>query len=719
MNNDMQNGLQNILDAMNNLVEPKLENLKYDKTYRAKIISNEGSGIYKVQINGKEYQAKYANSSLSVGEIVKVKAPLNNFSDIYIETLPGTGGGGEENVIETVQENGVPLTVKNKTVNVVAPTNLVNGSTTGSLRSISSTAESGTNVLGKDAVAFGNGTTAPGNGAFAEGTAAYAVGYSSHAEGYSSTSGARAFTVASVLKDSAQYKLKTGDTFWNTGILGMDCLITNDSLNNKEYVGKITSTDSTKFLVTVSDFKEPTWEGEVYLLVGSDFSKGDSYIGGFSAHAEGANTEAVGQYSHAEGYYTKAFSDCQHVQGSYNIFDMENKYLDIVGNGTSTKRSNATTVDTEGNAWYAGNVYVGSTSGTNRDDGSKKLITLDEIPIASSESLGLVKVGSGLGIGTDGTLNVTGGTSGIINEIPIGGVVEYPINGAIPDGWLECDGSVVSRTTYSALFAKIGTEFGEGDGSTTFGLPNMKGRVAVGLDTSDNDFNVIGKTGGEKTHRLNLEELPGDVVAGGTSNKAWAVAAWGDFSGSAYPVTTINNENNQLTHGINYQPHNNLQPYFVTKFIIKAEESSAIVATVVDNLTSTSSTNALSANQGKVLNNKTVNLTPVVLYSNNNGTSGSFTLSSSAENYSRLEIYFRDQEGQHSGTVVCNPDGKRINLDMTVTNSDVAGSWAKIKAITINGANVNVNWYCEASITDSVVQKNNFIYITKVIGFLN
>ena len=515
------------------------------------------------------------------------------------------------------------------------------------------------------------------------------------------------------MKNSAQYKLKTGDAFWNTGILGMDCLITNDSLNNKEYVGKITSADSTKFLVTVSDFKEPTWEGEVYLLVGSDFSKGDSYIGGFSAHAEGANTEAVGQYSHAEGYYTKAFSDCQHVQGSYNIFDMENKYLDIVGNGTSTKRSNATTVDTEGNAWYAGNVYVGSTSGTNRDDGSKKLITLDEIPIASSESLGLVKVGSGLGIGTDGTLNVTGGASGIINEIPIGGVVEYPINGVIPDGWLECDGSVVSRTTYSALFAKIGTEFGEGDGSTTFSLPNMKGKVSVGLDISDNDFNVIGKTGGEKAHTTTVSEMPshrhktryGDTVGGDGTGYAYS-----NTTGTSYQIVEAEGGN---------QPHNNLQPYFVTKFIIKAEESSAVVATVVDNLTSTSSTNALSANQGKVLNNKIVDLTPVVLYSNNNGTSGSFTLSSSAENYSRLEIYFRDQEGQHSGMVVYNPNGKRINLDMTVTNSGVAGSWAKIKAITINGANVNVDWYCEASITDSVVQKNNYIYITKVIGFLN
>lgn len=338
----------------------------------------------------------------------------------------------------------------------------------------------------------------------------------------------------------------------------------------------------------------------------------------------------------------------------------------------------------------------------------KKYDTSDDSVLQVSGDISI----NGKKVGTVSGDNIVGG-------VPVGGIVEYPSNKNIPDGWLECNGSAVSRTEYNELFYVIGTENGEGDGSTTFNLPNMKGRVAIGLDTSDNDFNVIGKTGGEKTHTLEVEELPGDVVAGGTSNKTWAVAAWGDFSGSAYPVTTINNENNQLTHGINYQPHNNLQPYFVTKFIIKAKESSAVVATVVDNLTSTSSTNALSANQGNVLNNKIANSTPVVLYSNNSGNSGSFTLSGSAENYSRLEIYFKDQEGQHSGIVVYNPNGKRVNLDMTVTNSGIAGSWAKIKAITISGASVNVDWYCEASITDSVVQKNNFIFVTKVIGFLN
>lgn len=309
----------------------------------------------------------------------------------------------------------------------------------------------------------------------------------------------------------------------------------------------------------------------------------------------------------------------------------------------------------------------------------------------------------------------TGSGDNIVGGVPVGGIVEYPSNKNIPDGWLECDGSVVSRTTYSALFAKIGTEFGEGDGSTTFGLPNMKGKVSVGLDTSDNDFNVIGKTGGEKTHRLTEPEMPTHwhktaIDFGGTESID-------NYSGYGYNNTSRYYNNTNTAGGD--KPHNNLQPYFVTKFIIKAEESSAVVATVVDNLTSTSSTNALSANQGKVLNNKIVNLTTVVLYSNDSGTDGSFTLSDSAEKYSRFEIYFRDQEGQHSGIVVYNPNGKRVNLDMTVTNSGVVGSWAKIKAITINGANVNVDWYCEASITDSSVHKNNYIFVTKVMGFLN
>lgn len=93
MKNDLQAGLQNIIDAINNLIEPKLGSLRYDKTFRAKVISDEGNNTYGVQINGKNYKAVYTGEKIAVGQIVRVKAPLNNFSDIYIETLPGSGSG--------------------------------------------------------------------------------------------------------------------------------------------------------------------------------------------------------------------------------------------------------------------------------------------------------------------------------------------------------------------------------------------------------------------------------------------------------------------------------------------------------------------------------------------------------------------------------------------------------------------------------------------------
>ena len=97
---------------------------------------------------------------------------------------------------------------------------------------------------------------------------------------------------------------------------------------------------------------------------------------GYDSHAEGGYTTASGSYSHAEGQGTIASSDDQHVQGAYNIEDSSTTYVDIIGNGTGDSvRSNAATVDWSGNAWYAGDVYVGSTSGTNKDSGSKKLAT--------------------------------------------------------------------------------------------------------------------------------------------------------------------------------------------------------------------------------------------------------------------------------------------------------------------------------------------------------
>ena len=95
------------------------------------------------------------------------------------------------------------------------------------------------------------------------------------------------------------------------------------------------------------------------------------------AHAEGHGTVAGGDYSHAEGIGTLAESSYQHAQGRYNIADTTNKYAHIVGNGSvdGTTKSNAHTIDWEGNGWFAGNVKVG---GTGQDDTNAKQLATQE-----------------------------------------------------------------------------------------------------------------------------------------------------------------------------------------------------------------------------------------------------------------------------------------------------------------------------------------------------
>lgn len=95
---------------------------------------------------------------------------------------------------------------------------------------------------------------------------------------------------------------------------------------------------------------------------------------GTAAHAEGYTAVASGNYSHAEGLYTIAASDGQHAEGSYNLEDSAERYLHIVGNGNNKGRSNAYTLDWDGNAWFAGDVYVG---GTSQDDATAVLTAND------------------------------------------------------------------------------------------------------------------------------------------------------------------------------------------------------------------------------------------------------------------------------------------------------------------------------------------------------
>lgn len=177
----------------------------------------------------------------------------------------------------------------------------------------------------------------------------------------------------------------------------------------------------------------------------------------------------------------------------------------------------------------------------------------------------------------DGVWSTVAGGGG--TSVPAGVVSQYAGSPA-PSGYLLCDGSAVSRTTYSNLFTAISTSYGAGDGSTTFNLPNLKGRIPVGLDAAQTEFDVLGEVGGAKTHTLTVTEMPSHTHTQNSHTHTQTVnsATTGGLSGYT-PDTSTNTSvvsgystgattaTNQNTGGDG--AHNNLQPYIIVNYIIK------------------------------------------------------------------------------------------------------------------------------------------------------
>lgn len=87
------------------------------------------------------------------------------------------------------------------------------------------------------------------------------------------------------------------------------------------------------------------------------------------------------------------------------------------------------------------------------------------------------------------------------------GLIEPFAGSTVPAGFLLCDGTAVSRTVYATLYAVIGDTFGDGDGETTFNLPDLSGRVPLGVSQA----HALGSTGGSETVTLTESELPAHV----------------------------------------------------------------------------------------------------------------------------------------------------------------------------------------------------------------
>jgi microcystin-dependent protein len=143
-----------------------------------------------------------------------------------------------------------------------------------------------------------------------------------------------------------------------------------------------------------------------------------------------------------------------------------------------------------------------------------------------------------------------------------------------PRGWAMCNGQLLSISQNQALFALLGTQYG-GNGITTFGLPDLRGRVSLhqgqGPGLSDQ---VIGEINGEETVTLTTNQLPShshpipaNAGLGSTDKPAGAVAAQG---GSYSPATDGTRLADSITTGNNL-PFTIMQPYLVINWIIALE----------------------------------------------------------------------------------------------------------------------------------------------------
>ncbi len=171
--------------------------------------------------------------------------------------------------------------------------------------------------------------------------------------------------------------------------------------------------------------------------------------------------------------------------------------------------------------------------------------------------------------GTNGTNGATG-PQGPAGEGYTAGFIAAYAGATVPTGWVECDGQAISRTTFAALFTAIGTAWGIGNGSTTFNVPDLRGRVLLDDGTGGGlTARTLAGQGGEETHLLTSGEIPAHTHKW-YHNMAFnsTGAGGGDRVNATYNTDTGNKALDTSAVG-GGTAHNNMQPFAVVKYIIK------------------------------------------------------------------------------------------------------------------------------------------------------
>jgi len=172
----------------------------------------------------------------------------------------------------------------------------------------------------------------------------------------------------------------------------------------------------------------------------------------------------------------------------------------------------------------------------------------------------------------DGSITLSKLAAEVLSFIlPIGTIHKYG-GTAAPEGFLLCNGAAVSRATYAALFAVIGTSFGSGDGNTTFNIPDFRGRVGAGFVGSaagritEATNLAIGGSGGQEKKTLTTQNLPSFSLS---YNKSIAgLTTLGGSGGLTIPRVLVDSPEQTSSIG-NNSPLNTMDPFLFVNYIIK------------------------------------------------------------------------------------------------------------------------------------------------------